>query len=158
MVKFKINLMKTVNTSLIMLFLFLPVFFISCSKEENEALKRNTALLIDKSWKFDSYGLDENNNGIIEASENFMLACEADDSFHFYADGTGFFDGGTSPCSLDEPAITNFQWSFSNNGTELAVFAAPEKINRLDENILEVYYMDVNSMGQPVKFIRRFMH
>ena len=59
---------------------------------------------------------------------------------------------------MDEPAVINFNWSFSNNGTELAIFAAPEKINKLDENILEVYYMDQNSQGQPVKYIRRFNH
>ena len=149
--------MKKITPKLIILFLFPVIIFISCNKE-NETIRRNTALLIEKSWKFEIYGLDENNNGIIEASENSILACEADDSFQFYANGTGFFDSGASTCGVNEPPITNFQWSFANNGTELAIFAAPEKISRLDENILEVYYMDQNSQGQAVKFIRRFMH
>ena len=149
--------MKKITPKLIILFLFPVIIFISCNKE-NETIRRNTALLIEKSWKFEIYGLDENNNGIIEASENSILACEADDSFHFYANGTGFFDGGSSPCSVNETPITNFQWSFANNGTELAIFAAPEKISILDENTLEVYYMDQNSQGQAVKFIRRFQH
>ena len=150
--------MKTITLKLITLSMFSPIFFTSCTKETDDPIDRQTALLIEKSWKFEIYGLDENNNGVIEESENNMLACETDDKFTFLANGTGVFEGGTMPCSMGEPAVINFNWSFSNNGTELAIFAAPEKINKLDGNILEVYYMDQNSQGQPVKYIRRFNH
>jgi len=118
----------------------------------------NTAMLIDHSWRFEAYGLDENNNGIIEDSENSMQPCEADDRFTFMVSGAGFFERNEIACTQGEPDIINFTWSFSNNETELAIFAAPEKINRLDNDILEVYYMDINSIGQPVKYIRRFKH
>ena len=148
--------MKTTTLKLAISF-FSFFLFISCSKED-DAIDRNTVLLIQDSWKFEIYGLDENNNGIIEETENAMLACEADDIFTFNANGTGVFAGGAVPCSMGEPATISFNWSLSNNGTELAIFAAPEKINKLDENILEVYYMDINSQGQPVKYIRRFKH
>ena len=150
--------MKTITPKLITVSLFSAIFFTSCTKEADDTMDRQTALLIEKSWKFEIYGLDENNNGVIEESENNMLACEMDDKFTFLANGTGVFEGGTTPCSMGDPAVINFNWSFSNNGTELAIFAAPEKINKLDENILEVYYMDQNSQGQPVKYIRRFNH
>ena len=150
--------MKTTTLKLIKLSLFSAIFFTSCSKEADDIIDRQTALLIEKSWKFEMYGLDENNNGAIEESENNMLACEIDDKFTFHANGTGVFEGGATPCSIGEPAVINFNWSFSNNGTELAIFAAPEKINKLDGNVLEVYYMDQNSQGQPVKYIRRFSH
>ena len=148
--------MKTTTLKLAISF-FSFFLFISCSKED-DAIDRNTVLLIQDSWKFEIYGLDENNNGIIEETENAMLACEADDIFTFNANGTGVFAGGAVPCSMGEPATISFNWSLSNNGSELAIFAAPEKINKLDENILEVYYMDQNSQGQPVKYIRRFKH
>ncbi|HJS53142.1 MAG TPA: hypothetical protein VJ765_01320, partial [Chitinophagaceae bacterium] len=128
------------------------------SKDSNTVARSNTELLTQKNWKFEIYGLDENNNGTIEQSENNMMPCEADDLFKFNADGTGTFTGGTIDCSLGEPSTINFNWSFSNNETELAVFAAPEKINQLNETILEVYYMDQNSQGQQVKYIRRFQH
>ena len=121
-------------------------------------MSKRQAFLIEKSWVFESYGLDENNNGVIEASENILMPCELDDRFTFMANGEGFFEGGDSACTDGEPPIRNFIWSFSNDETELTVFAFPEKINRLDENFLEVYYMDQNSLGQPVKFIRRFRH
>src|SRR6187399_1277233 len=149
--------MKTIFLKLITISIFSTIICVSCNKE-NDALNRNTALLIDKSWKFEIYSLDENNDGIIEEAENNMLDCEADDVYTFYANGGGVFKGGTIPCSMGETPVINFNWRFENNSTELAIFAAPEKINLLDENILEVYYMDVNSQGQPVKYIRRFMH
>ena len=149
--------MKTTTPKLVLISLFSFILFISCSKKDN-TIDRNTVLLIQDTWKFEIYGLDENNNGIIEETENAMLPCEADDIFTFNANGTGVFAGGAVPCSMGEPATISFNWSLSNNGTELAIFAAPEKINKLDENILEVYYMDENSLGQPVKFIRTFKH
>lgn len=149
--------MKTMIPKLSMLSILLIMIFISCNKE-NEILNRNTRLLIENRWKFERYGLDENNNGLIEASENIMLPCESDDTYAFFANGGGFYEGGAVPCSIDETAIINFTWRFENNCTELAIFASPEKISKLDENVLEVYYMDINSQGQPVKYIRRFIH
>jgi hypothetical protein len=149
--------MKTINPKFIVISFFSFILFISCSKE-SDPLDRNTSLLTQNAWKFERYGLDENNNGVIEDTENGMLDCEADDIFTFNVNGTGVFAGGTIPCSMGEPATISFNWSFSNNGTELAIFAAPEKINKLDESILEVYYLDQNTQGQAVKFIRRFKH
>lgn len=149
--------MKTIALKSITIGLFSSIICVSCSKTENTG-KSQTELLTQKSWKFEVYGLDENNNGIIEEAENGMLACEADDVYIFNANGTGVYAGGALQCSTGEPPTIDFGWTFSNNGTELAIFAAPEKINKLDENILEVYYIDQNSHGQPVKYIRRFQH
>jgi hypothetical protein len=149
--------MKTITLQLIAISLLSTTVCISCNKE-NEILNRNTRFLIEKKWHFEMYGLDENNNGIIEEAENSILPCEADDYYLFFPNGGGYYEGGTIPCSVDETTVINFTWRFVNNCTELAIFAAPEKISQLDENILEVYYMDVNSQGQPVKYIRRFHH
>jgi len=149
--------MKTIFLKLIPISIFLFIICVSCNKEK-DALNRNTALLIEKSWKFEIYGLDENNNGVIEEAENNMLDCETDDVYTFYANGGGAFKGGSIPCSMGETPVINFTWRLENNCTELAIFASPEKINQLDDNILEVYYMDVNSQGLPVKYIRRFKH
>lgn len=147
--------MKVEKLKLVFISLLLFVLPASCLKKD---MSRYTVLLIEKSWRFDVYGLDENNDGVIEASENSMLPCEADDRFTFMVSGSGFFERNDSSCTIGEPEIINFTWSFSNNETELAIFAAPEKINRLDEDILEVYYIDQNLQGQPVKYIRRFKH
>jgi hypothetical protein len=148
--------MKT-SIPMLILSLLSAIVFISCNKE-NKILEHNTMLLIQDRWVFERYGLDENNNGTVEETENNMLPCEADDTYAFYANGSGFYEGGPEPCSLGETTVINFNWRFENNCTELAIFASPEKISQLDEKILEVYYMDVNSQGQPVKYIRRFRH
>ena len=149
--------MKTILLKFITISFFFITFFTSCSKEE-DIIARKTTFLIKEPWKFESHGVDENNNGLLEESENSMLACETDDVFTFYATCTGIFSAGTMACSVGESPTTNFEWRFLDHGTQLGVFAAAEMINRLDENILEVYYMDENSMGQPVKYIRRFHH
>ena len=148
--------MKTITLTLIVSLLS-AISFTSCNKE-NKILERNTRLLIEDRWVFERYGLDENNNGVVEDTENGMLACEADDTYAFFANGSGFYEGGQEPCSLGETTIINFNWRFENNCTELAVFASAEKISQLDGNTLEVYYMDMNSQGEPVKYIRRFRH
>jgi len=150
--------MKTTFISkLSLLSLFAAITFASCSKNDN-SLSQNTSLLIDKGWKFEKYGLDENNNAIIDETENAMQTCEIDDIFTFNLNGTGSLDHGSTECSPGDPAISNFNWSFSNNETELAIFGAPEKISIMNNTILEVYYMDQNLQGQPVKYIRRFHH
>ena len=94
--------MKTITPKLIILSffsaIFITPFFTSCSKEAAHTIDRQTALLIEKSWKFEIYGLDENNNGVIEESENNMLACEIDDIFiHFLH----FFTAKTEQRSIE---------------------------------------------------------
>ena len=148
--------MKT-NPAGIIAIASLLVILISCSKED-DAMTQKTMLLCEREWKFEAHGLDENNDGLIATSENRMLACEQDDIYQFNTNCTGVFTSGSMHCSVDEELSIDFNWRFLNRGTQLAVFAAPEMINRLDENILEVYYMDEDSVGHPVKYIRRFKH
>ena len=59
--------MKTVIPKFIKLSLLCFIAFTSCSKED-KILERNTALLIEDRWKFERYGLDENNKGSKKAS------------------------------------------------------------------------------------------
>lgn len=149
--------MKTITSKLSLLSILTVIIISSCSKGDNP-VSQNTILLVEKAWKFEFYGLDENNNGVIDADENAMQACEADDIFTFNVIGTGSLNRGATTCSPDESTISNFSWSFYNNETELAIFAFPEKISVLNENVLEVYYMDQNLQGQSVKYVRRFRH
>ena len=149
--------MKTITPRLILFSLFTVIMFVSCSKGD-KPLSQQTIMLIDQSWKFEFYGLDENNNGVIDETENALQSCEADDVFTFNVNGTGALNRGTTTCSQGEAIVTNFNWTFSNNETELAIFAAPEKISILNATTLEVYYMDQNLQGQSVKYIRRFRH
>lgn len=149
--------MKTNTLKLFIISFSFITIIISCSKE-NANTKSRTELLVQKNWKYEIAGLDENNNGVIEESENGLLPCQSDDIFTFYANGTGVLTNGSSQCIPGEQYTTNFNWSFMSNETELAIFGSPEKISKLDEDVLEVYYMDQNSQNQQVKYIRRFQH
>ena len=149
--------MKTINRQSILSGIFVIVIFVSCSKDNNP-VSHNTVLLTERTWKFETYGLDENNDGVIDETEKAMQDCEVDDVFTFNVNRTGSFSRGANICNAGEAASVSFNWSFFNQETELAIFAAPEKISKLDDNTLEVYYMDQNLQGQDVKYIRRFKH
>ena len=147
--------MKTSNKLLLLASLIFVGSLFSCTKKTS--VKSNTELLTQKPWKFVTQGLDENNNGTIEDSEADLLSCQQDDQFSFNLNYTGAYAIGTMACSPDDQNM-NFTWSFSNNETELTIFAFPEKIRELDETTLEVYFEQENSAGQTAKYIRKFGH
>ena len=147
--------MKTTSNFSLIIALSLISGLFSCTKQQ--AVKSRTELLTQKSWKFVTQGLDENNNGIIEDSEAEVFPCNADDQFVFNVNGTGAYTIGTTQCSPDDQNMS-FTWQFSNNETELSILAYPEKIKTLDEITLEVYLNQENSVGQMVKYIRKFQH
>jgi len=131
---------------------------ISCKKDSSQTSSTsNSQLITQKAWKYDTRGLDENNNGTIEASESDMLSCQSDDTFSFNAHNTGVYNPGSLQCAPDDVTIT-FNWYFSANETELAIFAYPEKISKLDADVLEIYHDDQNTQNQTVKYITRFKH
>jgi hypothetical protein len=131
---------------------------ISCKKDNSQtSVSSNTELLTKAVWKYEIRGLDENNNGTIEASESDMLSCQSDDTFSFNAHNTGVYNPGSAQCAPDDVSIT-YNWYFSANETELAIFAFPEKISKLDQNTLEIYHDDQNSQSVTVKYITRFTH
>lgn len=146
--------MKTTFIALIIACVFLAVLT-SCGKDTTS--KTNTQFLIQQAWKIETHGLDENNNGVIEQSESDMLSCQVDDVFTFSPGGAGIYSPGSLTCSPDD-STSHFNWSFSNNETELSIAAYPEKISELNDNTLEIYYDEQNSQGQTVKYIERFKH
>lgn len=149
--------MKTITPKLIVLSLFAMAVLTSCKKDDVSP-SPGTIFLTQQPWKFEVYGLDENNDGTIDQTENSMFPCESDDAFTFYNNGTGVYTSGMVKCTQDDPPVLSLNWNFSNNETELQIFNAPEKISKLDNNTLEIYYEELNSQGQLVKYIRRFQH
>ena len=148
--------MKTSNKLLLAVSLFFVGAAFSCSKNDTP-VKSKTELLTQKPWKFVTHGLDENNNGTIDASEAALFSCQEDDRFSFSLNGVGAYTMGSTACSQDDENMS-FVWSFSNNETELTIFAFPEKIKKLDETTLEIYLEQQNSSGQTVKYIKKFGH
>jgi hypothetical protein len=150
--------MKKTNIALSVFSTFLLVAMISCKKNSTTMLTDSrTQLLTQQAWKSDFHGLDENNNGIIDPAENDTLNCQTDDQYGFYSNGTGLYSSGALKCAPDD-STTIFTWALSNNDTQLTIFAFTQTVSKLDNNTLEVYYEDQNSIGQTVKYITTFKH
>lgn len=150
--------MKKSTVALFVFGIFSVVAVSSCKKSATATIsKSRTQMLTQMAWKYDLHGLDENNNGVIDPSENDMPSCQSDDVYTFYSGGTGLYNRGDIACAPDD-ANTSFTWSLDNNETQLTIFSFSQAISKLDDNTLEVYYEDQNSMGQTVKYITRYKH
>jgi hypothetical protein len=149
--------MKKTTITLFVFTALLIMAMNSCKKSTTAVSKSKTQLLTQSAWKYDLHGLDENNNGVIDQSENDMPSCQLDDSYTFSSNGTGVYASGAIQCAPDD-VNTNFTWSLSSDETQLTIFSFSQTIGRLDDNILELYYEDQNSTGQTVKYITRFKH
>ena len=150
--------MKKNTIALLVLGTFSLLLIGSCKKSSvSMVTKSRTELLTQQAWKAGLHGLDANNNGVIDASENDMPYCQTDDRYSFYSNGTGLYSSGALQCAPDD-STTNFTWSLSNNNTQLTIFAFTQTVLKLDDNTLEVYYEDQNSTGQMVKYITVYNH
>lgn len=103
-------------------FFFLLLLFVlhGCSKpdqQDNPTVNREK-LLTQKPWRLFSYGLDVNNNGITDPSEEAINNCEEDNTYSFALNGSGVVSENTEICQGNN-ALGSFQWSFINNETEL---------------------------------------
>ena len=150
--------MKKTTIALFVFGTFSLVALISCKKNSTTMVTASrTQLLTQQAWKSGLHGLDVNNNGIIDPSENDMPNCQTDDQYSFYSNGTGLYSSGVLKCASDD-STTNFTWALSNNDTQLTIFAFTQTVSKLDNNTLEVYYEDQNSTGQTVKYITTYKH
>jgi hypothetical protein len=150
--------MKKNTIALLALGAFSLLVMTSCTKSSvNTLTKSRTELLTQQVWKSGAHGLDANNNGVIDASENDMPNCQTDDRYSFYSNGNGLYSSGVLKCAADD-STTNFTWALSNNDTQLTIFYFTQTVSKLDDNTLEVYYEDQNSTGQTVKYITTYNH
>ena len=99
--------------------LFVCVIFIlinACSKSNsnNTAPVTKMQLLTQSSWKYDTAGLDNNNDGLIDApfpTGYGVSSCEADNILTLKSDGTGTVDEGATKCNVNDPQTTSFTWT-----------------------------------------------
>jgi hypothetical protein len=150
--------MKKTTIALFLFGTFSLTIILSCKKSSVSALtKSRTELLTQQAWKSGSHGLDVNNNGIIDPSENDMPPCQIDDKYSFYPGGTGLYSSGALQCAPDD-STTVFTWALSNNDSQLTIFNFTQAVSRLDNSTLEVYYEDQNASGQTVRYITTYTH
>ena len=101
-------------------FLLLLLIFPGCDKpdqQDNPTVSKEI-LLTQKPWRLFSYGLDVNNNGLTDPSEEAIVSCEKDNTYSFAPDGSGIVSENTELCPGNN-AVNSFEWSFTNNETEL---------------------------------------
>src|SRR5215510_14229227 len=82
-------------------FIIVALFFAGCKKNKADAPanKSVSQLLTEKPWMISVAGFDDNDNGIIDPSENFVPDCGKDDTFTFNSDGTGSVQDNTTTCT-----------------------------------------------------------
>jgi hypothetical protein len=125
----------------------------SCSKEDvKQTEKTAIQLLTQKEWVLSGYGYDRNDNGIIDASEESIQACEEDNTFSFHVDGSGMSSDNRLTCGTGI-AEQAFAWKLINQNKELDLVIMTVRILRLTENELIIS----NGTKSP-KFITVFRH
>lgn len=116
------------------LILFALTMIIGCKKENlhNDLTKKE--LLILNEWVLVAHGFDDNNNGILDASENLIQECQTDNSYIFHVDGTGLSLDNELSC--DTPGTINFNWKLSENDTKIEIDFETLSIFHLDKSKL----------------------
>jgi hypothetical protein len=94
--------------------------------------KSPTELLTQKIWKITSAGFDDNNNGVLDPTENTIESCQQDNTYIFNPSGTGAVFDNAITCG--NPVNSNFSWKFLNNEKEMELELQRLFILRLNEN------------------------
>jgi hypothetical protein len=93
----------------------------SCSKSNSSTTKTKAQLLTQSVWKYDTAGIDANNDGVIDAAlpPGYVQACSKDNLLTFNSDSTGLVDEGPTKCDTSSPQSTAFTWSFNTTQTSI---------------------------------------
>lgn len=87
-------------------------FFFSCSKSDS---KSNSSNALVGTWNYVTSISDDNNNGVIDATDGVDSLAAFGIKVTFNANGTG------STTSLMDTTTQNLSWTLSNNNTTLGV-------------------------------------
>lgn len=156
--------------------LLVAVIVVSCSKNAGTGNNNNnnmdstqntasaTAKLEAKPWKYDTSGLDTNNDGKIDQGGDTTVVpmCERDDLYTFNNDGTGSVNTGTQHCSANEAQTTAFTWTLSSDSKTLKASFNPilmegVTVQTLDSVHLSVY-RDSTVLGVTYRYVVQLKH
>jgi hypothetical protein len=143
----------------------------SCSKNGDKVVNPNpkdtvsaTTYITAKPWKYDTSGLDTNNDGKIDQGGDTTVVplCERDDLYTFNTDNTGSVNTGTLHCTVGEAQTTTFNWSLSpDNKTFKATFNSVLQsgvtVLTLDSLHFAVY-RDSTLLGVTYRYIVQLKH
>jgi len=91
-------------------------------------------LLTEKPWQIVGAGFDNNNNGIVDISENQLTDCQKDNTYLFHQPGTGSIFDNAVDCTLS--GNLNFEWKLLNDGKEIEINLQKFFIVRITEHEL----------------------
>lgn len=92
-------------------------------------------LLTQKKWILTAYGFDDNKNKLIDEEENMIEACQQDNSYEFFTDGSGVVKENEQVCSVGNP-VNSFEWKLDDDERVLFISMNPATIIRLDESAM----------------------
>jgi len=166
--------------SLIRLSPFLPavllviVIVTSCSKNSSkpptatpthqDSTLAITTAITAKPWKYDTSGLDTNNDGKIDIGGDTTVVklCARDDIYTFNTDFTGIWNTGTQHCTVGEAQTTAFNWSLSSDNKTLKASFNPilmEGVTVLEmDSVHFTVYRDSAVLGVTYRFIVQLKH
>jgi len=89
----------------------------SCNKDDDDDMTRSRSELIVGTWNLVAYGVDQNNNGTLETSEQSAIPAGTGLREIFNADKTGSIITTTN----NVPTGVSITWSLENNDNTLKV-------------------------------------
>jgi hypothetical protein len=155
--------------------LLVAVIVLSCNKSGVTGTKPNnpdstansvsvTSTIEAKAWKYDTSGLDTNNDGKIDVGGDTTVVplCDRDDLYTFNKDNTGSVNTGSMHCTVSEAQSTAFTWSLSADGKTLKASFNPilqEGVTVLTADSVHLtVYRDSTLMGVTYRYIVALKH
>ncbi|HEY4108397.1 hypothetical protein [Puia sp.] len=134
------------------------------NQDSTKAAATVTANLTAKPWKYDTSGLDTNNDGKIDQGGDTTVVpiCERDDLYTFNTDNTGSLNTGSQHCTVGEAQTISFIWTLSSDNKTLKATGNPilqsgVTIQTLDSAHLSVY-RDSTLLGVTYRYIVSLKH
>lgn len=102
--------------------LVLGIFW-ACKKGNSSTSSQNPtiAFITSSTWKYDTSGIDLNNDGQVDIGDTVLAPCVKDNTYTFMSDSTGTMDEGPTKCSPSAPQTDPLKWYLTNNSTVLNI-------------------------------------
>lgn len=114
--------------------------FWACKKGSSPSSPAQNAtikLIVASTWKYDTSGIDLNNDGQVDIGDTVLQPCVKDNTYTLLADSTGTMDEGATKCSPSAPQTDPLHWFLTSNYTVLNI-TSPISILNGNLNILNI--------------------
>lgn len=123
-----------------------------------------TSAITASPWKYDTSGLDTNNDGKIDVGGDTTVVplCERDDIYTFNKDSSGSVNTGSLHCLVGESQTTAFTWSLSSDNKTLKASFNPilqQGVTVLEmDSVRFAVYRDSTVLGVTYRYIVQLKH